>query len=41
MAVWASTLESDDLYKAVVCDVEFTHPNKLTQEATFVYVAAI
>ena len=42
MAVWSSSLQSDkDVFDAVRCDVEFTHPNRLVQEAVFIYVRAI
>lgn len=42
LAVWASGLESsEDLYKAVVTDVELTHPNKLVHQSIFIYCQAI
>lgn len=41
MAVWASALEPEDLKKAIVCDAEFTHPNKLVQDCVFLYASTI
>ena len=41
MAVWASKLDRMQMKKAVVSDVELTHPNLLVQDAVFVYCATI
>ena len=41
MIVWASSLEETDFFKAIVSEVEHTHPNKLVQDAIKVYSMAV
>ena len=41
LAVWASSFDLEDIKKAVIEDVQFTHPNQLVQEAVFIYCATI
>jgi len=37
MIVWASALEDEDFFAAIIADVELTHPNRLVQDAIKVY----
>ena len=39
--MWASPLEESDFFKAIIADVELTHPNRLVQEAVKVYSMCI
>lgn len=41
LIVWASALEEKDFFKAIVADVELTHPNRLVQDAIKVYGVAV
>jgi len=41
LAVWASSLDDEQLKRAVVAETEITHGEKITQEATFIYCATI
>lgn len=42
MAIFTSTIEDPkEVFKAVIADVEFTHPNKIVQTSIFVYQSTI
>lgn len=42
LIIWCSSLESDeDVKKAIVSDVEITHPNKTVQDIVFVYAMTL
>jgi ADP-ribosylglycohydrolase len=41
MIVWASALEETEFHKAIIADVELTHPNRLVHEAIMVYGTCI
>ena len=42
MVVWSSSLkEKKDIKRAMNCETELTHSNKLVKDATFVYAATI
>lgn len=42
LAIWSTTLESDeDVKRAIICDVELTHPNKTAQDMVFVYAMSM
>ena len=42
MAVWTSKLQKDsDIFKALIADASFTHPNKLVHSSIFIYTKAI
>jgi hypothetical protein len=37
----ASVTDEEDVYNAIIADVKMTHPNKLVQEAIWIYTVAI
>lgn len=42
MAIWSSSLKTpEEIYRACKAEVEFTHPNKLVQDAIYLYSVAI
>ena len=42
MSIWASGLiDDEEIQKAILADVKFTHQNRLVQDATFLYSKAL
>ena len=42
MIIWTSKLQNNsDIYKALIADSLFTHPNKLVHSSIFIYAKAI